>query len=121
MNQRERSFLYRGTFLLILAGVILSWLAKFHEPWVRHVGDIGSVFVFLAMAAFILFVVVKQQRQLLNAPISNEPLPPSLESPPSEALGSNSRFGQRPYVYHVCCHINVCRATEKLSGLALAA
>jgi hypothetical protein len=81
MNQKERSLLYRGTFLLVLAGFVVSRLAKSGEPWVRHLGDIGSVVLFLGMAAFILFVVVKRQRQVLNAPISNKPLPPSLESP----------------------------------------
>ncbi|HEX3116673.1 MAG TPA: hypothetical protein VHQ48_14425 [Bradyrhizobium sp.] len=78
MNQRELSFFYRGILLLILGGFAIRLLSSIEQPWAYYSGNIAVVFLFVAGAAFTIFVSVRQFRQFLNAPLPDEPLPEGL-------------------------------------------
>jgi hypothetical protein len=80
MNQRELSFFYRGVGFFILGGIavtVLSSIDQHQHPWAYYVREIAVACLFIAGAAFIVFMTFRRQS---NKPARTQPLPPSLYS-----------------------------------------
>jgi hypothetical protein len=80
MNQKQLPFFYRGVLFFLLAGLAVTALSSSNEPWASSIKNVAGVLLFIAMGAFIIFVVFRNFAQVLNAPIPDEPLPPSLHA-----------------------------------------
>lgn len=78
MKQKELLSFYRGLLLLLAGAGAISLLSSLDQPWAKAAAVIGFIALFLAGAAFIIFVTLRQFRQFVNAPIRDEPLPSSL-------------------------------------------
>jgi hypothetical protein len=78
MKQKELLSFYRGLLLLLAGAGTVSLLSSVDQPWAKAAAAIGSSALFLAGAAFIVFVTFRQFRQFVNAPTRDEPLPSSL-------------------------------------------
>ena len=80
MNEKPSSFFYRGVLLFILAGMAVAALSSSNQAWASSIGNIAGVLLFVAMGAFIVFVALGNFARFLDAPVPDEPLPPSLHA-----------------------------------------